>query len=335
MADMESAHAVEIRAYGSPDVLVYQPVGLSPLGPGEVRIRTIAAAVNHTDLKIRSGAWPVRKPGPFPYVPGVEVVGTVSEIGTAVSGWAIGQPAISMMQGLGGVRAERPGGYADFVTVDADALAPVPASVDPLAMAALGLVAVTAFEGLRRAGPLRGKRVLVTGAAGGVGSAATVIARALGASVVGVVARTGQAQYVRALGAQDVVVAERGRPPALSPASVDAVLDSVGGPLFGPCVQALRDNGALVLVGAVGGGDVGFDAWHLIRPVTLTGYSSETLDGPALRVAIASLAGWLQARAIAVPEFTTMPLARAAHAHRLLEAGGLRGRVLLTPQASP
>jgi NADPH2:quinone reductase len=320
MADMESAHAVQIRAYGSPDVLVYQPVGLSPLGPGEVRIRTIAAAVNHTDLKIRSGAWPVRKPGPFPYVPGVE---------------AIGQPAISMMQGLGGVRAERPGGYADFVTVDADALAPVPASVDPLAMAALGLVAVTAFEGLRRAGPLRGKRVLVTGAAGGVGSAATVIARALGASVVGVVARTGQAQYVRALGAQDVVVAERGRPPALSPASVDAVLDSVGGPLFGPCVQALRDNGALVLVGAVGGGDVGFDAWHLIRPVTLTGYSSETLDGPALRAAVASLAGWLQARAIAVPEFTTIPLARAAHAHRLLEAGGLRGRVLLTRQASP
>ena len=330
MAAMESAHAIQLSAYGPPEVLVYGPVALAPLAPGEVRIRAIAAAVNHTDLKIRAGAWPVSKPSPFPYVPGVEVVGTVAGIGTAVSGWSIGQTVITMMQGLGGVRAQRPGGYAQFVTVDADTLAPVPASVDPLAMAALGLAAVTAFEGLRRLGPLSGKRALVTGAAGGVGSAATAIARALGASVVAVVARPAQADYVRALGADEVIVVERGGPAQLPHASVDAVLDCVGGPLFGPCVLALRENGCLSLVGAVGGGDVAFDAWQLIRPVTLTGYSSETLDGAALRNAVASLGNWLRSGVIGVPASMAIPLERAADAHRMLETGGVSGRVLLT-----
>lgn len=81
----------------------------------------LAAAVNHTDLEIRSGNWPVRRPDPFPYVPGVEAVGVIEELGDEVQEWTLGQNVITMMQGLGGVRAERPGGYAEFVTIDADA----------------------------------------------------------------------------------------------------------------------------------------------------------------------------------------------------------------------
>lgn len=331
MPQIRTAHAVHISNYGPPEVLRYSEVALAPLAAHEIRIKTVAAAVNHTDLEIRAGNWPVRKPDPFPYIPGVEIVGVIEEVGQAVQRWSPGQTVITMMQGLGGVRAERAGGYAGFVTVDADAVALVPSSVDPIAMAALGLVGVTAYEGLRRIGPLSGKRVLVTGAAGGVGSAATAIARAQGASVIGLVSRIEQTDYVHTLGAEDVVVAPRNGPSSLQAESVDGVLDSVGGRLFGPCVTALRSGGVLSLVGAVAGGDVAFDAWQLIRPVTLTGYSTETLDGPALREAIAALSGWMTKEAIRPPNYQIMPLAEAARAHALIERGGVKGRVLLVP----
>jgi NADPH2:quinone reductase len=261
----------------------------------------------------------------------VEAVGIVEACGSAVSEDLSGQTVITMMQGLGGVRAERQGGYAEFVTVDADAVAAVPAGVDPAAMAALGLAGVTAFEGMRRLGPLEGRRLLVTGAAGGVGSAACALGVSQGAYVLGLVSHAEQKDYVRSLGAQEVLVAPRDEAPQIPPASVDAVLDTVAGRVFPNAVAALRDGGILSLVGAVDGGDVSFDAWNLIRPVTLTGYSSENLTGDDLRVAIAGLATSLSSGAIRCPEYEIIPLHLAAEAHRRLEAGGVTGRVLLQP----
>jgi len=325
------SHAVHIERYGSPEVLTYFEAEQASLAAHEIRIKTLAAAVNHTDLKIRAGLWPVRKPNPFPYVPGVETVGVIEEVGEAVHGWVPGQPVITMMQGLGGVRAERPGGYAEFVTVDADSVAPIPADVDPVGMAALGLVGVTAFHGLKKLGQIDGKRILITGAAGGIGSAATAIARVRGACVVGLISRADQSDYVRSLGADEVIVAARGKPPTLAPESIDGVLDAVAGDVFNACVQALRPGGVLCLVGAVGGGDVGLDTWQLIRPVSLTGYSTESLDGAALREAIDALAHWLRAQAIRPPSHQSMPLSAASRAHQLLEKGGVSGRVLLMP----
>ena len=321
-----------MRTYGPPDVLTYAGVALPPLGPGEVRIRTIAAAVNHTDLEIRRGKWPVSKGDPFPYVPGVEVVGEVVELGASAGDIRKGDCVITMMQGLGGVRAERPGSYAEYVTVASDAVAGIPSAVDPYDMAAIGLVGVTAYEGLRRIGHLAGKRILVTGAAGGIGSAATAIARAQNAYVVGLVSRPAQIDDVCALGANEVIVVPKGEmPTSLQPESMDGVLDAIGGYLFGPCVEALRRNGVLSLVGAVACSEVRFDAWSLIRPVTLTGYSSETLNGSSLRNAITTLADWLVHGAIKPPARTHFPLAQAARAHALLERGGVAGRVLLVP----
>jgi NADPH:quinone reductase len=257
-----NAHAVVMRHYGAPEVLTYMGVPVSALGPDEVRIRTIVAAVNHTDLEIRAGTWPVLKADPFPYVPGVEVVGDVAEIGGAVRDVREGDRVITMMQGLGGVRALRAGGYAEYVTVASAALAPVPPGLDSSDIAAVGLVGVTAYEGLRRIGALAGRRIVVTGAAGGVGSAATAIAHAQGASVVGVIRRPEQADYVRMLGADEIVVSsEDGWASLLQAKSVDGVLDAVGGGLFGPCVAALCDGGTLSLVGALGDSGVSFDAY--------------------------------------------------------------------------
>jgi NADPH:quinone reductase len=331
----ENVRAIVMQRYGPPEVLVWTALPLAPLRPDEIRIRTIASAVNHTDLEIRAGHWPVRKPDPFPYVPGVEVVGEVEEIGSAVRMLNRGNRVITMMQGLGGVRAQRPGGYAEYVTVAADAVARLPTEVDPFDVAAVGLGGVTAYEGLRRIGPLHGKRIVVTGAAGGVGSAATAIAHAQGALVIGVISRPEQADYVRTLGAEEVVVASKaGFAPPIASESVDGILDTVGGDLFGPCVAALRPGGMLSLVGAVGGSDVCFDAYELLRPVMLTGYSTETLDGAGLREAIESLMRWLIDGRLRPPAYRTIPLADAAQAHALLERKGASGRVLLVPDGN-
>src|SRR5437588_305337 len=97
--------------YGPPEVLVLREVPLPALGPGDIRVRTIAAAVNRADLEIRSGNWPVQQPDPFPYTPGLEVLGDVAEVGESVTLPRPGQRVITMMQHLGGIHGERPGGY--------------------------------------------------------------------------------------------------------------------------------------------------------------------------------------------------------------------------------
>ena len=92
---------------------------------------------------------------------------------------------------------------------------------------------------------------------------------------------------------------------------------TVGATLFESSLKALRPGGILSLVGAVGGSEVRFDLWNLIRPMTLTGYSSETLDGPALRHAVTALTGWVQDGSMTAPRYTTVPLAEAARAHTI------------------
>jgi NADPH2:quinone reductase len=329
-----TTHAVQLTEYGPPEALRFEVVDLAPLRADEVRIRAVASAVNHTDIEIRAGHWPIRKQQPFPYVPGVEVVGEIDEVGSAVTTVSVGDQVITMMQGMGGVRAERAGGYAELVTVAADAVATVPPTVDPYAIAALGLGAVTAYWGLRRIGNLAGKRVFVTGAAGGVGSAAVALARAQGASVVGVVSRAEQIGYVEALGAEDVVVSSRTNLASFKTNSVDGILETVGAALFETCIAALKPDGVLSLVGAVGGSDVRFDLWNLIRPITLTGYSTENLDGDALRDAVNAISGWLMVGAIAAPSWATVPLQDAAIAHAMLERKGVNGRLLLVPSTN-
>lgn len=327
----DTALAIRMRRYGAPEVLVAERAPLLPLAADEVRLRTVAAAVNHTDLRIRSGDWPIRRADPFPYVPGVEVVGEIVEVGANLPQALLGQPALTMMQGLGGVRAERDGGYAAFVTVKHQAVAPLPAALAMETAAAFGLAGVTACQGLARLGPLQGRRVLVTGAAGGVGSAALGLARAQGARVTALVRSSAQGDQARAHGAADVVLAAPGASPELAPASFDGVLDTVGGGLFPTLVQALADGGRYAMVGAVGGGLVSFDAWNLIRPVTLTGYSTENLSGDDLRAVMAAVVPWLLDGSLQAPPWQRIRLGDAALAHALLERGGVSGRVLLQP----
>ncbi len=324
--------AIVMHRYGPPSVLGLERMTLPLLAADEIRVRSLVSAINHSDLEIRMGNWPIRG-NRFPYVPGLEVVGEIVEAGVAVSDFRLGDRVITMMQGLGGVSAERPGGYAEYVTVRAAAAALVPADLDPHAMAALGLASVTAFEGLARLSPLDRRRIAITGAAGGVGSAAIGIARAQGADVVAIVSRAAQADYVRSLGATDVVASDDVAKGALGEATLDGILDAVAGPSFGAYVAALRYGATLCLVGAVAGHVVSFDADYLYN-VTLTGYSTESLDGTRLRRAIAAIGDDLRRGALVPPARTIFPLHEAAAAHEALERHGVQGRLLLVPTSA-
>ena len=186
--------SIVMHQYGGPEVLKVERAPLTALEPGEIRIQAIASAINHSDLEIRSGNWPILKPDPFPYTPGLEVVGDVVEVGVGVQNLHSGDRVIAMMQGLGGVHARRPGGYAEYVTVRANTVAALDGDLAPLDMAAVGLAGVTAFEGLRKLGTFKDRRIAITGAAGGVGSAAVALARAEGAEVIAVISRFEHAQ---------------------------------------------------------------------------------------------------------------------------------------------
>jgi NADPH:quinone reductase len=294
-----------MRETGLPSVLRIEELELPPLRDGEVRIRSLASAVNHSDIEIRAGMWDIRRTLKFPYVPGLEVVGEVVEVAGDVDHMHPGDRVWTTMQGLGGVRAERDGGYAEYVTVSSSVVAPLPDTVDPIAFAAVGLAGVTAYMGLRRLGDLAGRTLIVTGPQGGVGSMAVLLARESGAHVV-----------------------EHGRgASSLQPRVADAVLDVVAGALFPELITALRHGGRYCLVGAVAGGDVCFDAWSLIDGITLTGYSTEDLDGHELRSATEALF----TVQLPIPAYTVLPLAEAARAHAMLESREVKGRIVLVP----
>jgi NADPH2:quinone reductase len=145
--------------------------------------------------------------------------------------------------------------------------------------------------------------------------------------VIAVARAAAAGDYLRGLGVAEVVPdASR-----LAPGTIDGIVDSVAGPAFEPAVSALAPDGRYCVVGAMGGDRVAFSAWELLRGIAITGYSSETLDGPALRAACADIFGLVEQGKLPAPKVTMFPLARAGDAHRLFEAGGVQGRVLLVP----
>lgn len=321
--------AIQITTYGPPSVLTIRDVPLPKVSPREVQFQVEAAPVNRADLEIRAGNWPVHTDDPFPYTPGLEAVGVVTDVGADVVDVAVGQRVITMMQGLGGVHATYPGGYQSHVTVPADQVAIVPEGIDPQNIAGLGLAAVTAHQAIERLGLFPGQRILIHGASGGVGGAAVRLARAQGLEVVAGTTRPENEDPLRDLGADEVAIANGNDDLTISP--VDGVLDPVGQATFPSSVRALCDGGRYVLVGAASGADLRLSAWELMRGVVLTGYSTETLDGNALRQSIAGLADHVKADRLSPPPYQTLPLDKAAEAHRMMEARRHHGRLLLVP----
>jgi len=327
--------AIQMDRYGVPSVLQLREVTLPGLNDDEIRVRVAAAAVNRADIEIRSGNWPIGARNPFPYTPGLEAVGDVVQVGSAVREVHLGERVITMMQRLGGVHGVRPGGYQQFVTVRAAAAAVLPPGSSPLDIAALGLVAVTAYEGLARLDLQAGQTLLVHGASGGVGTAAVGIARRLGARVLATTSSPDKAGYLDEIGV-DRVLDLRSAPlrDHLPRQSIDAVFDTLGAAVFADSVALLRRGGRLCLVGAATGGALTLSAWDLIHELQLTGYSSENLTGIRLRQIVPDLCRWHASGDLPAPRYECLPLADAAIAHQRMEQRTVTGRLLLIPDAS-
>jgi NADPH:quinone reductase-like Zn-dependent oxidoreductase len=218
--------AMIYRAYGGLERLEITDIPRPSPGPEQVLVRVIAASVNPVDWKIASGKLRLLMPMKLPAIPGFDVAGDIAELGPDVTGFAIGDRVHARIE-----RNRGTGACADFAVVGVNVLAKAPAGMEPAEAAGLPLAGLTALQGLRDRAGLRlegaRERVLVVGASGGVGHIAVQIARAAGATVVGVCSGR-NAALVSSLGAHEVI--DYAKPGAYrGQAPFDIVLDCVGG----------------------------------------------------------------------------------------------------------
>lgn len=316
MTTEEQMRAVVARGYGGPDVLESVTVPLPEPGPGQVRIRVEAAGVNPVDLATRSGALVEAGLMAARARTGIgwDVAGVVDRVGAGVTAFLPGQ----RVMGLRDLLDVSLGAYAEQLVLDATAVAPAPEGVGAVAAATLPLNGLTALQSLDVLALDAGDTVLVTGAAGAVGGYAVELAARRGLRVVAQAAPADE-EFALGVGAERIVARDAPDLAAevrrLVPGGVDGAVDTVG--LGIRALAAVRTGGAFA---TVAGGTA---------PTPLRGIRVHehwiSADGPDL----ASLA----AMGLTLRVADVLPLTRAADAHTLLAAGGLRGRPVLVPTA--
>ncbi|MCW2996187.1 MAG: hypothetical protein JWQ18_3682 [Conexibacter sp.] len=323
-------NAISVTAYGGPEVLHLVDAPEPVPGPGEVTITVTHAAVGLIDGLIRRGVFAdnaaVPKP---PFIPGLEVAGSVRALGAGVEGLAVGESVATLT-------LPAQGGNAEVVVAPAALVVSLEGSgVDPAqAVAGLGNAA-TAYLALTRAAHLGpGESVLVHGAIGGLASAFPAVARMLGASrVVGTVRTAAKADAARALGLDEVIVSDD-FPAALNDERFDVVVDPVGGPQREASLDVLGPLGRLLVVGSAGDDHaIAVDTNRIwTSSIAVVGFTvgfvlagDPTLGVAAGRAVLPLLAGG----ELSLP-VTELPLAEAAEAHRRMDARSVVGRIVLT-----
>ena len=342
-----------VTHYGGPDALqMVEEECPEPKG-GEVRVRVLAAGVSLPDIMAREGIHPETPLVPF--TPGWDLVGVVDRLGDGVSGIEPGQIIAAMPIS---------GAYAEFVCLPQGELVPVPSGLDAAEAVSLVLNYITAYQMLHRSAKVRpGQRVLIHGAAGGVGTALLQLGRLAGLKMYGTCSSAG-ASAVSDLGGIPIdyqhqdFVEEIHR---LTGQGVDVVFDSIGGTHIWRSRKALRPGGRVVaygLTGSLRGGRLasGRDGGgrHRYRAIAIFGlyiaggwlfpgrkrvvpYSIQTLKRlkPALfRQDLIALFDLLQQQKIKPLIAQRFPLAEAKHAHELLGKGGVTGKIVLVPNGS-
>ena len=308
--------AAGVTEFGGPEALQLVDVPDEPLGPGQVRVRVAAATVNPTDTHARAGAYagrdPVKQP---PWVPGMDVAGTVVEVGDGVAHVAVGDQVMAIV-----VPAGAHGGYREDIVLPGDSVVRAPAGVDAVAASTLPMNALTARLALDLLALTPGQVLAVTGAAGAFGGYVVQLAKADGLTVVADASEADE-ELVRGLGADVVVrrgddVAQRIR--EAYPDGVDGLADgSVQDALVLP---AIRDGGGLATVrGYRGDGQRGIEA----HPTLVRRVAED-------RAALDRLRQQAEDGVLTLRVARTFPAEEAAEAHRVLEAGGVRGRLVLT-----
>ncbi len=233
--------AAQLNSYDGPDAITINNDAPKPeAAEGEVLVEAHAAAINPFDIKVSQGA--VRQMGEleFPAILGGDVAGTVVSVGTGVTGFEPGQAVYGQAGALSGH-----GSFAEFTPVHADRLAAKPASLDFESAAALPLVSASAYQALVDHIALQaGQKILIHGAAGGIGSVAVQLAKQLGAYVAAT-ASAAEAGFVKSLGADEVIDYQNQDFSQLLK-DYDAVFDTVGGETNRKSYAILKPGGALV-----------------------------------------------------------------------------------------
>lgn len=310
--------AVVVRGYGGPEALEVVEVPVPEPGSGQVAIRVEAAAVNPVDIATREGLMNAARPGVIAEREhvgiGWDVAGVVEAAGPGVSGFAAGDRVIGLRD-----RLDQPlGSYAERVVLDAADLAPAPAGIGGIAASTIPLNGLSAIQALDALALPAGRTLLVTGAAGGLGGFGTELAAMRGLRVI---AAAGDAdeKLVRDLGAAefvprsaDLAAAVR----ALVPGGVDAVFDAAV--LGYPAMDAVRAGGL-------------FAAFTAAGPVPLRGIRVVPVAIHADGAALTGLSRLAAAGKLTLRVAETYPLSEAATAHHRLQAGGVRGRLVLLP----
>ncbi len=311
--------AIRFATFGDPSVLRVDEVPApGPPRGSEILVVVAASSVNGTDTGLRRGDLKVATVGRMPFVPGFDVAGEVLRVGPAVTAFAAGDRVMALI-GHGG------GGQAEQIVIDQRRAALVPTSVPLTSAAALPLAGLTALQALYgKAGlPTRtGARVLVVGAAGGIGSFGVQLAALAGAHVTATA--SGQRRdFVSGLGA-DVVVDRRSHDLVGSGERWDVVLDAPGRMSFAAARPLLNAGGVLVSTRPLGPDllrTVGPARWHGRRRFAAVMTAARSQD-------LAHLAALVDSGRLRIPVERVFPMDQAAEAHRHAE-GGVQGKVVI------
>ncbi|MGW3170788.1 NAD(P)H-quinone oxidoreductase [Streptomyces sp. NPDC001153] len=322
-------HAITIPEPGGPEALVWAEVSDPVPGEGEVLVEVVASAVNRADILQRQGFYNP-PPGASPY-PGLECSGRIAALGPGVSGWAVGDEVCALLSG---------GGYAEKVVVPAGQLLPVPEGVDLKRAAALPEVVCTVWSNVFMIAHLRpGETLLVHGGSSGIGTMAIQLAKAVGAKVAVTAGTKEKLERCAELGA-DILINYREQDfvaeikQATGGTGADVILDNMGAKYLDRNVQALAVSGRLAIIGMQGGVKGELNIGTLLNKraaISATSLRARPLSEKAAIVAAVREHVWplLAGGHVRPVVDREVPMAEAAEGHRVVEASGHVGKVLL------
>lgn len=315
---------------GDIDVLKVGEVPDPTVSDGEVLLDVAASAVNRADLLQRQGFYP--PPEGASDVLGLECSGVIAEVGPGVEGWKVGDEVCALLAG---------GGYAEKATVPAGQVLPLPEGVDVVTAAALPEVACTVWSNVFMIAGLRANEtLLVHGGAGGIGTIAIQLGKALGARVLTTAGSQAKLDRCRELGA-DVVINYRDEDfvevvkRETDGKGVDVILDNIGAKYLGRNLDALATNGRLAIIGMMGGVKAELNIGKLLTKrgaITATSLRARSVQEKTAIVSSVRDHVWpLVAEGHVRPiVHTTVPLDEVREAHRLVEESESTGKVLIT-----
>ncbi|MFI2242258.1 NADP-dependent oxidoreductase [Streptomyces chrestomyceticus] len=298
--------AAAINSFGGPEVVELLDVETPQAGPGQVRVRVKAAGIQPFDCAIRRGLTIPGQPTGFPRTIGNDFAGVVDQVGEGATGFSVGSEVIGWALLVS---------HAEYVVVPTDQLVTKPAAMPWEVAGVFSASGQTAHTAIEQLGVGAGDTVLVHAAAGGVGTVAVQVAKAYGATVIGTAAPRNH-DYLRSIGALPVEYGEGlvERVRALAPDGVTAALDGIGGAALDASVALVKDRGRIGTI-------TDFDRSEELGILAISTQRSTTR-----LTALTDL--WEQGK-LHIEISRTVPLARAAEAHRAMESGHVRGKIAL------